>query len=189
MSRVIAGQAGGRRLVMPVGVDTRPTSDRTREGLFSTLTSLRGDLVDASFLDLYAGSGAVGLEAASRGANPVTLVERDATALQALRRNVADLHLPGVTVRETAVERMLAEEPDRGYDPELRFDIVFLDPPYVVSVDATMQRLIDGGWLVPDALVCVERASRDPALRWPDGLEPVKSRRYGDSTLWYGRAS
>src|SRR5947209_15652940 len=106
MSRIIGGVAGGRRVVMPRGRNTRPTSDRVREGLFS---SLGGDLTGRSFLDLYAGSGAVGLEAASRGARPVMLVERDVRALAALQANVAAIGLPEVVVRAEPVARLLAE--------------------------------------------------------------------------------
>jgi 16S rRNA (guanine966-N2)-methyltransferase len=167
---------------MPTGTATRPTSDRTREGLFSTLTSLRGELHRASFLDLYAGSGAVGLEAASRGARRVVLVERDAKALRAIRDNVRTLGLPGVDVVDQKVESLVAGTPDAA------FDLVFLDPPYADSVGAVLDRLVGGGWLADEAIVCVERATRDGVLQWPPGIDPVQSRKYGDSTLWYGRA-
>lgn len=183
MSRVIAGVAGGRRLVMPAGVATRPTAERAREGLFSTLTSLRGSLVGASFLDLYAGSGAVGLEAASRGASAVVLVERDPTALRALRANLDTLALPGVEIRGEPVERVLANEAVRG------FEVVFLDPPYSDPVDGVLERLVSGGWLVVDGLVAVERARRDAEPSWPAGIAALRSRRYGEATLWYGRRS
>jgi 16S rRNA (guanine966-N2)-methyltransferase len=183
MSRIIAGTAGGRRLTMPPGAATRPTSERAREGLFSTLASVLGSLVAAPFLDLYAGSGAVGLEAASRGAGPVTLVESDHKALRALRANVEALELPGITVREGAVGQFLAGE------PTATFQVVFADPPYSQPVNADLERLVAAGWLAPDALVCLERASRDAPIAWPDGLVEVRSRRYGDTTLWYGRAS
>jgi 16S rRNA (guanine966-N2)-methyltransferase len=182
MTRVIGGMAGGRRLVMPAGAGTRPTSDRTREGLFSTLTSLLGDLNGRPFLDLYAGSGAVGLEAASRGARPVALVERDQGALRALRSNVADLGLAEVSVHPVAVARFLTGEPAQS------FDVVFADPPYADPIDAVLARLVDGGWLTRDAVVCVERATRGHQPAWPAGIEGLRSRRYGDSTLWYGRA-
>ena len=168
---------------MPRGRGTRPTAERTREALFSTLEALRGSLAGASFLDLYAGSGAVGLEAASRGAARVLLVERDAGALRAVRANVAALGLAGVEVRAEAVDRMLAESAGE------QFDVVFLDPPYDVPVDGALVLLAAGAWLAPGATVVVERASRDGALEWPDGLVADRSRRYGDSTLWYGRRS
>lgn len=181
MTRVVGGTAGGRRLVMPRGRATRPSAERTREGLFSTLEALRGGLAGSSFLDLYAGSGAVGLEAASRGATRVLLVERDARALAALRANVASLGLPGVTVRAGAVETVVAAA---AAEP---FDIAFVDPPYAVDVTAVLAALVAGGWVAPDGVVVVERASRDGDLAWPQGLVADRSRRYGDSTLWYGR--
>ena len=178
MSRIVGGVAGGRRLVMPKGRGTRPTSDRVREGLFS---ALGGDLSGRSFLDLYAGSGAVGLEASSRGAAPVVLVERDTHALVALRANVHDLALPGVAVRAESVRRYLTE-PDAQ-----AFDVVFLDPPYADPVAEVLELLFAGDWLAPGAVVVVERATRDGAPEWPPGGVTDRSRRYGDSTLWYGR--
>lgn len=183
MSRIVAGIAGGRRLAVPAGSATRPTADRTREGLFSSLESLRGSLAGAGFLDLYAGSGAVGLEAASRGASRVLLVERDPRALRALRVNVAALELPGTVVRAEPVERVLQGAADAEYD------VAFLDPPYADPVDPPLRALVASGWLAAGAVVVVERASRDPGLAWPEGIDAVRSRRYGDSTLWYGSRS
>jgi 16S rRNA (guanine966-N2)-methyltransferase len=178
MSRIVGGAAGGRRLVLPRGRSTRPTADRVREGLFSSLGS---DLSGRSFLDLYAGSGAVGLEAASRGAAPVVLVERDVHALAALRANVRDLALAHVAVRAESVRRYLTESAPQS------FDVVFLDPPYADPVADILAALVDLGWLAGDAVVVVERATRDGELQWPDGVVADRSRRYGDSTLWYGR--
>jgi 16S rRNA (guanine966-N2)-methyltransferase len=177
LTRIIGGAAGGRRLATPAGRTTRPTSDRVREGLFS---SLGGDLSGRSFLDLYAGSGAVGLEAASRGAAPVVLVERDAKAVRAVRDNVAAIDLPDVVVRADDVSRFLRE-------PATPYDVVFLDPPYADSVDDVLALLAGGGWLAPGATVVVERDSRGTPPVWPDGIDEDRSRRYGDSTLWYGR--
>jgi 16S rRNA (guanine966-N2)-methyltransferase len=166
---------------MPSGAATRPTADRAREGLFSTLTSLRGSLAGASFLDLYAGSGAVGLEAASRGATAVVLVEQDPAALRAMRANIEALAIAGVEVRGERVERVLAQQAATAYD------VVFVDPPYSDPVDGVLERLVAGDWLAPDAVVAVERASRGAPLSWPSGLEALRSRRYGEATLWYGR--
>ena len=177
MSRIVGGAAGGRRLTMPKGRSTRPTSDRVREGLFS---ALGGDLTGRSFLDLYAGSGAVGLEAASRGAAPVVLVERDARAVASARENVAALCLAQVHVRAESVARFLAET-------STAFDVVFLDPPYADPIADALERVIVGGWLAPDGVVVVERATRDGEPDWPVGVVTDRSRRYGDSTLWYGR--
>lgn len=181
MARLISGSAGGRRLATPTGRRTRPTSDRTREGLFSSLVSLTGGLEGRSFLDLYAGSGAVGLEAASRGAAAVTLVERDPKAARAVRANIAVIGGAEVNLVESTVERFLAGDPRP-------FDVVFLDPPYADPVEEVLGRL-PSGWLAADAVVCVERASRDAGLTWPRGIEALRSRRYGDSALWYGRVS
>jgi 16S rRNA (guanine966-N2)-methyltransferase len=175
--RIVGGTAGGRRLVTPAGRATRPTSDRVREGLFS---SLGGDLSGRSFLDLYAGSGAVGLEAASRGAASVVLVERDAKALHAIRENVAALGFDGVAVRAEDVSRFLRE-------PATPYDAIFLDPPYADSIDGVLALLVDGGWVAAGGVVVVERDTRGAAVTWPHGIEEDRSRRYGDSTLWYGR--
>lgn len=183
MTRVIAGVAGGRRLVVPAGGATRPTSDRAREGLFSTLVSLRGSLEQSRFLDLYAGSGAVGLEAASRGAAAVLMVERDPKALRAMRANVEAIGLGEVVVRAEPVDRLLGETPDAP------FDVVFADPPYDTAIDPVLLALTAPGWLAANAVVCVERASRGASPTWPNGLEPLRSRRYGEATLWYGRRS
>ena len=178
MSRIIGGAAGGRRIVMPKTTATRPSSDRVREGLFS---SLGGDLTGRGFLDLYAGSGAVGLEAASRGADPVVLVERDARAVAAARDNVASLGLTQVQVRAESVARFLAEP------AVTRFDVVFVDPPYADPVERVIEQVVAGGWLAAEGVVVVERASRDDEPTWPEGVVTDRSRRYGDSTLWYGR--
>ncbi len=178
--RVIAGLARGRRLAVPEGRDTRPTSDRTREALFSTLESLRGPLHGIRVLDLYAGTGAVGLEALSRGAAQVTLVESDRRALDVLRSNVEAVGLPGAVVRDEAVERVLAQVPHEAYD------VVFADPPYADPVDGILTAVLR--WLAPGAVLVVERASRDAPLSWPTGILAVKDRRYGEGTLWYGRA-
>jgi 16S rRNA (guanine966-N2)-methyltransferase len=163
---------------MPKGRGTRPTSDRVREGLFS---SLGGVLTGRSFVDLYAGSGAVGLEAASRGASPVVLVERDPRALVALRANVSALGLADVQVRAEAVSRYLADD-----DPHA-FDVVFCDPPYADPVEALLTTLFERGWVAAEGVVVVERAARDPEPVWPADVVTDRSRRYGDSTLWYGR--
>jgi 16S rRNA (guanine966-N2)-methyltransferase len=164
---------------------TRPTADRTREALFSSLSSLM-TLDGARVLDLYAGSGAVGLEAASRGAARVLLVESDPQALTVLRRNVSELGLGGVRVSSTTVERLAGEPADH------RHDLVFADPPYALGA-AELGEVLGGlernGWLTPDAVVVIERSSRDPDWIWPPQLVPVRSKRYGEGTLWYGRRS
>jgi 16S rRNA (guanine966-N2)-methyltransferase len=187
--RVVAGTARGRRLAVPPGSATRPTSDRAREAMFSTLTALRGPrgLAGIRVLDLYAGSGAVGLEALSRGASDVLLVERDRRALAVMRANVATVGLPGAQVQADDVARLAA-----GRNPGLPYDLVVLDPPYDLpasSLAAVLGDLRDGEWLAGDVLVVVERASRDPAWVWPVRFDAVQDRRYGEATLWYGRAA
>ena len=181
MTRVVAGELGGRQLRVPAGRNTRPTSERVREGLFSALESMRGSLSGAAFLDLYAGSGAVGIEAASRGATRVTCVERDPRALTVLRANVDGLGASVVEVSSAPVERLLGDKPGEPYD------VVYVDPPYAEPVDDVLGLLTANGWLADSAVVVVERAARDSALTWPTGLALDRSRRYGDTTLWYGR--
>jgi 16S rRNA (guanine966-N2)-methyltransferase len=176
MTRIIAGAAGGRRLRTPPGQDTRPTTDRVREALFSAL----GDVGGARVLDLFAGSGALGLEAASRGAARVTFVESGRAALAALRRNVADLELPGTEVVAADVSRFLAGRP-RPHD------LVLADPPYATAPAPLLELLV--GWLVPGARVVLERGrdGMDPDL--PVGLELVRRRDYGGTSLWYLRST
>ena len=187
MARVIAGEAGGRRLAVPGGRDTRPTSDRAREGLFATIASMLGSLDGARVLDLYAGSGAVGLEALSRGAEHVLLVEHGARAARVIRENIEAIGLPGAVLAADRVERVLARGPGGG-----RYDVVFADPPYAMpgeDVAAMLGALAGQGWLAPGALVIVERATRSGPVSWPDGFVPDKARRYGEATFWYGLAS
>jgi 16S rRNA (guanine966-N2)-methyltransferase len=183
--RIIAGAVGGRRLAALGGRVTRPTSDRAREGLFGTVEAIRGGLTGAAVLDLYAGSGAVGLEALSRGATDVLLVEADGRAAQVIRANIATLGLPGARVVNATVARVLAAGPPREWD------FVFADPPYAAP-DQEIEAMLTAltlGWLAPGALVAVERASRSGAPTWPAGYEPDRSRRYGEATVWYGLAA
>jgi 16S rRNA (guanine966-N2)-methyltransferase len=179
MTRVIAGSARGRRITVPSGTTTRPTSDRAREGLFSSLQSLL-DLEGARVVDLYAGSGALGLEAVSRGAASVTLVEDDPDALATLRDNVQHLGFRNAFVVSQPVERFLA------VDPEPRYDLALLDPPYDLDVRPVLALLRP--WLADEAVVAVERRTRGGELAWPAAYEPVRSRRYGEATLWYAVA-
>ena len=179
MTRIIAGRAGGRVLRTPPGSGTRPTSDRVREALFSALTA-RGAVEEASVLDLYAGSGALGLEAASRGARAVVLVESDRRAARVIESNIVALGLPGVGVVTAPVATYLARE-------GTAYDLVFLDPTYDVGEDAlgaVLGALAGGGWTAPGTLVVVERSSRSPEPTWPLGWEATKPRRYGETTLW-----
>ena len=188
MTRVIAGRAGGRRLAVPPGTGTRPTSDRAREGLFSTWQSLLGGPLEGErVLDLYAGSGAVGLEALSRGAGHALLVEADARAARIIRENVKTLGLPGAEVRSGKAEQII-----QGPAPTDPYDLVFLDPPYAVSDGGLREILLTlrtRGWLAAEALVTVERSTRGGEFGWPDGFDAIRARRYGEGTFWYGRAA
>ena len=186
MTRIISGLAGGRRIRTPPGIGTRPTSDRVREALFSRLEHL--DVVNgANVLDLYAGSGALGLEAASRGAASVLLVESDRAAAAVVRRNIADLGMPGVSVSVSVdtVERALLSGP---VSDATRCNLVIADPPYDVTEEAMAEvlvLLVTHGWLSEDALVVVERSARSPEPRWPQGLVGAGERRYGETKMWF----
>ncbi|NUT36297.1 MAG: 16S rRNA (guanine(966)-N(2))-methyltransferase RsmD [Hamadaea sp.] len=188
MTRIVAGVFGGRRLTAPSGQQTRPTSDRVREALFSSLESLYGgDLRDLRFADLYAGSGAVGLEALSRGASDAVFVESDPRTAKIVRDNIATL---GVTAR-TQVLTSKVTTAVAGPPPGGAFDVIFADPPYAVGEDevaAVLAGLAENGWLAPDAVVVVERSRRSPEPSWVQDITGERSRRYGETTLWYGRA-
>jgi 16S rRNA (guanine966-N2)-methyltransferase len=179
MTRIVAGTLGGRRLQVPRGDVTRPTSERVREALFSALES-RGAVGGARVVDLYAGSGALGLEALSRGAASVILVDSSRQAVEAARRNVRELDLSRVSVVLSSVGRFLA------HPPALPADLVFADPPYACGEDdvAAMLRALAERWLAPGAIVVVERGSRALEPRWPAGLTRTDVRRYGETTLW-----
>jgi 16S rRNA (guanine966-N2)-methyltransferase len=184
VTRVIGGQARGRRLQVP-GRGTRPTADRTREALFNSLGALL-EIPGCAVLDLYAGSGAVGLEALSRGAASAVLVESDPAAAATIAANVAALGLPGARLVRRTVERYLVEPPDEP------FDVVFIDPPYAVADEAlaaVLARLGDPTWLHSGAIVVVERSVRSAAPTWPESLRDLQYKRYGDTALWYRRAA
>ena len=184
--RIVAGQLGGRRIAAPKGVTTRPTSERVREALFNSLARFV-DLEGCRFADLYAGSGAVGIEALSRGAAHVTFVESDPRTARLLRSNLTALSVADaarvVVSSVTAAVAAAAPEP---------YDVVFADPPYQLpgeELSVVLRRLVSGGWIAPDGVVVVERATRSGALEWVPGLTGSQSRRYGETTLWYGRPS
>ena len=187
MTRIVAGAARGRRLAVPPGRGTRPTADRAREGLFSAAEHLLGPLEGARVLDLYAGSGAVGLEALSRGAEHVLLVESDRRSAAIIAANVAAVGLPGAVVRTGAVESLVSVPcPDEPYD------LAFVDPPYAVPDDevrVVLDLLVSHAWLAPDAVAVDERPTRGGVFAWPAGIVGHRERRYGEATLWYGRAS
>lgn len=183
MSRIIAGELGGRRIRTPEGRLTRPTSDRTREALFASLEATH-DLHAGPFLDLYAGSGAVGLEAVSRGAPSAVLVEAGRAPAAIIEANIRELKV-GDRVRlltgrvETELPRLAG----------LRAATLFADPPYGDDGDALaalLGEIVEAGALDPDALVVVERDRRS-SWSWPEQIEPLRDRRYGETVLWYGR--
>jgi 16S rRNA (guanine966-N2)-methyltransferase len=187
MTRIIGGSAGGRRINTPRGVNTRPTSDRVREALFSAVEAWCGSLAGLRVLDLYAGSGAVGLEARSRGAGVVTLVEHDRRTAALISENSRAL---GFTQRLEVIAGPVSSTLARS--PFAPYDLVFLDPPYPMpakDVDQDLVALVTNGWLVPRALVIVERGTRGPDLAWPNGILPDRERKYGETVLWYGRAA
>ena len=193
MSRIIAGSAGGRRLSTPAGDATRPTTDRVREAFFSSLGAWLGtaeqpadeQLAGVAFLDLFAGSGAVGLEAASRGADPVVCVESDARTCDVIRANATATGLAPRIVRDTA-QRFLASGVGSGVTG---FDVVWLDPPYGLAdadIDALLVAVDAGGWLRPDALIVVERSARSRAPRFPADADSWE-RRYGETVLHHAQ--
>ncbi len=182
MTRIIAGAAKGRRLAVPPA-GTRPTSDRVREAVFSALGS-RMDFDGAHVLDLFAGSGALGLEALSRGAEQAVLVEAGARASAVARANIAAAGLRGASVRRGKVQGVL----EAG--GEAPFDLVFADPPYDITeaeVAAMLLALCAHGWLAVGALVVLERSSRSPETSWPERIGDVQIKRYGDTRVEYGR--
>ncbi len=183
MTRIVGGTAKGRQLAVPPR-GTRPTSDRAREALFNTLAGLV-DIDDARVLDLFAGTGAVGLEALSRGASGATFVEADRKVADVLARNIEATGLPGAQLLRCSAESFL-----RGPMTGEPYLIAYADPPYAfdeTSLDSLLDALADPHWLVVGAVVVVERSARGPALRWPSVIEPIKQKRYGEGVLWYGR--
>ena len=181
--RIVAGVAGGRRLAVPPH-GTRPTSDRVREAVFSSLAARR-DLEGARVLDLYAGSGAMGLEALSRGAVHVRFVESDQRAAAVLRRNIEALGLPGAQLTAADVPAVLRGNPGQPYD------LVLADPPYALddcALDKVLSALAGGAWLAPAALLVVERPAKALPPTWPDNVFALTHRRYGDTAVYYGCA-
>ena len=186
MTRIIAGAAGGTALVVP-DRGTRPTSDRVRESLFGALDAA-GLIEDARVADLYAGSGALGLEAVSRGARSADLVESAPRAASVARANADRVTKSAggsarVAVHRSAVTPFLTAA-GRG-----RYDLVFIDPPYEVGEDELTAALAAlAPHLDPDAVVIVERAKRSPEPAWASaGLEALRDRAYGDTVMWWGQ--
>lgn len=176
--RVIAGTAGGRRLQGPEGDETRPMMDRVKEALFS---SLGAAVVDADVLDLYAGSGALGIEALSRGAASATFVERGRAALKALQANLDATGFEGRVVASD-VGAFLA-----GAGPE--FHLVFVDPPYRLSLALVEEVLAAAAALLANGgVMVVHRRAGEQSPVAPVSTSLVDDRRYGDTQLWvYGK--
>ncbi|GAB3496008.1 RsmD family RNA methyltransferase [Flexivirga lutea] len=181
MTRIIAGAAGGRRLLTPPGAGTRPTSDRVREAVFGRLEHLDA-ITGSHVVDLYAGSGALALEAVSRGASSALLVESDRRAAATIDQNVRHLGLAGVQVRTGTVETLVRAPLTPAAD------LLFVDPPYAVSDPAladVLRQLVDHDSLALDAVLVVERSSRSAEPLWPAGVELIGPRRYGETTCWF----
>jgi 16S rRNA (guanine966-N2)-methyltransferase len=183
VTRIVGGSAKGRRLAVP-DRGTRPTSERAREALFNSLNGLL-DLNGTRVLDLFAGSGAVGIEALSRGAAEAEFVESDRGAHDVLQRNIASVGLAGTTVHRSQAAIYLV-----GAGTDRPFDFVFADPPYALAesqLAALLQALCTSKWLAPQAVVVIERSARGAAPTWPDHMDVIKDKRYGEGVLWYGR--
>lgn len=186
MTRIIAGSAGSLTLQVPRS-GTRPTSDRVREAIFSALES-RDAIDGARVLDLYAGSGALGLESASRGAGEVVLVERASAAAEICRRNADAVRRAarGAGARVRVVQRAVAAYLEGA---AAGIDLVFIDPPYDLGEPALARDLeLLAPLLAEDAIVVVERSSRSPEPTWPAGIEASRRRDYGETTLWWADA-
>ncbi len=185
MARIIGGTAGGRRIKTPTGEATRPTTDRVREALFSALESQLGALTGLRFLDLYAGSGAVGLEAMSRGAGVVTSVESDRRTARMVQANATTLGFHKLEVVALPVARAL------GQHPRAPYDVVFADPPYPMDneeVEQMLALLVAHRWLATGSVLVLERSARSVEPAWPEGLVRDRVKEYGETVLWYVRA-
>ena len=186
--RIIAGSAKGKTLVSPPDSRTRPTSDRAREGLFSSLESEFSSLQGLHFLDLFAGSGAVGVEALSRGASVVYAVESESSVESIASKNFqAVKSAMGVhQVFHTTVARFLASDHalEKGH-----YDIIFMDPPYELSnqvIEELLEVIKDRDLLAPQGILAVERKSKSSPFTWPTGMEEIKVRSYGQGSIFYG---
>lgn len=190
MTRIISGRLRGLSIAVPPS-GTRPTTDRVREAIFSAIVS-RVDLDGAAVLDLFAGSGALGLEAVSRGADTAWFVEENPRAAAILKKNTAGLSSLSSSTPVTATVRRAALPGAVGGPCPVAggFHVVLADPPYEISGaldEPILQALRDGGWLAEDSLVVWERSKRDPAVRWPDGYEVEFVRTYGETAVEMAR--
>jgi 16S rRNA (guanine966-N2)-methyltransferase len=185
--RIVSGRFKGRAIVAPPGQATRPTSDRARQALFDTLAhaAWAPDLEGARVIDLFAGSGALGFEALSRGAAFALFVETDEAARGAIRENIDALDLFGATRVHRRDATDLGPRPASAGAP---FDLAFLDPPYRQGRgEPAIAELIAGGWLTPEALIVFERAAEEPALDVP-GVAVIDARTWGAAQVMFLRA-
>jgi len=183
--RIVGGRLGGRTLASPKSQNVRPTSDRLRESLFNILAHRYGDpIAGARVLDLFAGTGALGLEAMSRGAAFALLIDDGAEARALIRQNVEALGLGGVT-------RVFRRDATKlgAVHPNAPFGLVFLDPPYRKGLaEGALASLRDGGWLAPDALAIVEEAT-DAEFAAPPGYAEIERRHYDDTEFTFLRTA
>lgn len=184
--RIIAGLGKGRRLFSPPSI-TRPTSDRAREGLFSSLISTFGTLEGLHFLDLFAGSGAVGVEALSRGAGLVESVENNSISAEVCEKNFALLlnqpNLGKFKVHKTTTFEYLNHLANK------QFEIIFIDPPYEVSnleIEKILRKIESNNLLSKFGVIAIERDAKGQPFTWPDAFEEVKIRSYGQGAIHYG---
>lgn len=192
MTRVIAGTHKGRRILVPeVGV--RPTTDRVREAIFSSVAS-RFDFVGKRVLDLYSGTGALAIEALSRGCSYAVLVEADRKIAGTTKQNVTKLDLfERCDIVTTDALQLISQSRLENANPSIQqgpFELIFIDPPYEESSESVSELLlamIDNLWVADASLVVVERATKSAPIEWPASFASVESRPYGDTTVWYGQ--
>ena len=182
MTRIISGKYKGRSINVPVTV-TRPTSSRVREAIFSSVLHTVGSFEGLVVLDLFAGSGALGLEALSRGAAVANFVENDRNALACIEENAKTLGEQNISAQKVDVFVLVGS---------LAFsapsDLVFIDPPYALpdgQVNELLAELAKNRWLADDALVVIERSSKS-VVDWPQAYEALANKTYGDTAIWYG---
>lgn len=184
--RIIAGSAKGRKLISPEGTSARPTSDRAREALFSSLESEYGDLKGIRFLDLFAGSGAVSAEAISRGAGSSVAVESDRNAVAIARTNIEMAKSSSLDAEVSVIESDVESFAQRRSNP---FDVIFMDPPYAYSAEELARLLTQlhlSGFIVEQTLIVIEREGKTHSFPWPSGMHEVKVRKYGNAAIFYG---
>jgi 16S rRNA (guanine966-N2)-methyltransferase len=183
MTRIIGGDFRGRSIKVP-DAETRPTSSRVREAIFSSVEHAASGLDDLRVLDLFSGSGAFGIESISRGAAEAVLIEKDLRAADTLHTNVANFGIKNARVVIADAFTDVAQKSGRG-----TFDVVFIDPPYSFEdqdVDTLIANLVQNDWLNEYAVIVVERGSRSQ-VQWPDSVEELRKKVYGDTSIWYGQ--